>query len=174
MPRMFFEASHRPALILLFAKKFSRSVATALCRRAVKRPDTTSGLQPNEVDRTNILAPGFVPALARNHLPPAFTPEDSRGLAQLGSRIQLQQRNCSRFSRDFLRRSTFSSSQRTELRSSGLRSALQELFNQPRNNRFLCHQLALLLTLLSPAAPVSSGRISRWLCRKDSRTRGLR
>jgi hypothetical protein len=49
-------------------------------------------------------------------------------LAQLGSRIQLQQRNCSRFSRDFLRRSTFSSSQRTGSRSSGLRSALQELF----------------------------------------------
>jgi hypothetical protein len=49
-------------------------------------------------------------------------------LAQLGSCIQLQQRNCSRFSRDFLRRSTFSSSQRTGLRSSGLHLALQELF----------------------------------------------
>ncbi len=39
----------------------------------------------------------------------------------MGSRIQLQQRNCSRFSRDFLRRSTFPSSQRTEMRTSGLR-----------------------------------------------------
>src|SRR6266702_3488491 len=39
----------------------------------------------------------------------------------MGSRIQLQQRNCSRFSRDFLRRSTFPSSQRTETRTSGLR-----------------------------------------------------
>jgi hypothetical protein len=38
----------------------------------------------------------------------------------MGSRIQLQQRNCSRFSRDFLRRSTFPSSQRTETRTSGL------------------------------------------------------
>jgi hypothetical protein len=49
-------------------------------------------------------------------------------LAQLGSRIQLQQRNCSRFARDFLRRSTFPSSQRTRSRSSGLCSPLQELF----------------------------------------------
>src|SRR5437764_14833968 len=40
-------ASHRPALILLFAKKFFRS------------PRRT-----NEVDRTNILAPGFIPAAA--------------------------------------------------------------------------------------------------------------
>ncbi len=44
------------------------------------------------------------------------------------SRIQLQQRNCSRFSRDFLRQPTFSSSQRTGSRSSGLRSPLQDLF----------------------------------------------
>src|SRR5207244_5730647 len=42
----------------------------------------------------------------RHHLLPAFTPENFRGLA-LGSRIQLQQRNCSRFTRDFSRRSTF-------------------------------------------------------------------
>src|SRR5262249_6803872 len=61
----------------------------------------------------------------------------SRELAQLGSRIQLQQRNCSRFARDFLRRSTFPSSQRTGSRSSGLRSALQELFNQTSNHPFL-------------------------------------
>src|ERR1700730_727543 len=33
----------------------------------------------------------------------------------LGSCIQLQQRNCSRFPRDFLRRSTFLSSQRTKI-----------------------------------------------------------
>src|SRR5207247_3054525 len=51
-----------------------------------------------------------------------------QGLAQLGSRIQLQQRNCSRFARDFLRRSTFPSSQRTGSRSSGLRAPLQEFF----------------------------------------------
>ena len=55
----------------------------------------------------------------------------------MGSRIQLQQRNCSRFSRDFLRRSTFPSSQRTGSRSSGLRLSLQDLFNQPSNQPFL-------------------------------------
>jgi len=38
-----YEASHRPALILLFAKKFFRSAFG----------------ETNEVDRTNILAPGF-------------------------------------------------------------------------------------------------------------------
>ena len=87
-----------------------------------------SRLQPNEVDRTNILAPGVCSDLGRNHLLPAFTPETFRGLAQLGSRIQLQQRNCSRFARDFLRRSTFPSSQRTGSRISGLRSPLQDFF----------------------------------------------
>jgi hypothetical protein len=44
----------------------------------------------------------------------------------MGSRIQLQQRNCSRFSRDFLRRSTFSSSQRTETTTSDLRFERQD------------------------------------------------
>jgi hypothetical protein len=38
------------------------------------RRDHRSRLQPNEVDRTNILAPGFI-------LLPAFTPESFRGLA---------------------------------------------------------------------------------------------
>src|SRR5207244_2149663 len=67
----------------------------------------------NEVERTNILAPGIW-CLCGTHLLPAFTPESFRGLA-LGSRIQLQQRNCSRFTRDFSRRSTFPSSQRTKI-----------------------------------------------------------
>jgi hypothetical protein len=69
---------HRPALILLFAKKFFRSVATALCRRAVKPPDTARRLQPNEVDRTNILAPGFVPALAEVTFFPPSPPRTFR------------------------------------------------------------------------------------------------
>src|SRR5438093_13723048 len=46
---------HRPALILLFAKKFFPVVA------GIGDPggrDHRSRLQPNEVDRTNILAPG--------------------------------------------------------------------------------------------------------------------
>jgi ADP-L-glycero-D-manno-heptose 6-epimerase len=67
--------------------------------------------------------PGFI-------LLPAFTPS-FLGIGPWGSRIQLQQRNCSRFSRDFSRRSTFSSSQRTGTTTTGLRSALQDLFNQP-------------------------------------------
>jgi ADP-L-glycero-D-manno-heptose 6-epimerase len=65
------------------------------------------------VERTNILAPGIW-CLCGTHLLPAFAPESFRGLA-LGSRIQLQQRNCSRFARDFSRRSTFPSSQRTKI-----------------------------------------------------------
>jgi hypothetical protein len=70
-------------------------------------------------------------------------PQNFSGIGPMGSRIQLQQRNCSRFSRDFLRRPTFPSSQRTGSRSSGLRLSLQELFNQPSNKSFLCHQLTL-------------------------------
>jgi len=50
------------------------------------------------------------------HLLPAFTFEMLSMIGPMGSRIQLQQRNCSRFSRDFLRRSTFLSSQRTGTR----------------------------------------------------------
>jgi hypothetical protein len=60
-------------------------------------------------------------ACAAPHLVPAFTPEMVSGIGPMGSRIQLQQRNCSRFARDFLRRSTFPSSQRTETRTTGLR-----------------------------------------------------
>jgi hypothetical protein len=46
------------------------------------RRDHRSRLQPNEVDRTNILAPGVCSDLCRSHLLPAFTPERFRGLAQ--------------------------------------------------------------------------------------------
>ena len=79
------------------------------------------------MERSNILAPGLTKPLLRHHLLPAFTPERFRGLA-LGSRIQLQQRNCSRFARDFSRRSTFSSSQRTRSTTSRLRFRAQDLF----------------------------------------------
>jgi hypothetical protein len=44
--------------------------------------DHRSQLQPNEVDRANILASGFWSGTCRTHLLPAFTPESSRGLAQ--------------------------------------------------------------------------------------------
>jgi len=101
--RSFFACSHRP----IAGQTAHSAVATA-----------------NEVERSNILAPGLPSGTRRTHLLPAFTPECFRGLA-LGSRIQLQQRNCSRFARDFSRRSTFSSSQRTAVRISGSRSRTQ-------------------------------------------------
>jgi hypothetical protein len=79
----------------------------------VRHPQKIGGHRPplqesdtNEVERPNILAPGLTIRQKPDHLLPAFTPESFRGLA-LGSRIQLQQRNCSRFTRDFSRRSTF-------------------------------------------------------------------
>src|SRR5436853_1065758 len=68
----------------------------------------------NEVERSNILAPGLWSRFRGTLLLPAFTPECFRGLA-LGSRIQLQQRNCSRFARDFSRRSTLLFQARKEL-----------------------------------------------------------
>jgi ADP-L-glycero-D-manno-heptose 6-epimerase len=66
----------------------------------------------------------------------------------MGSCIQLQQRNCSRFSRDFLRRSTFLSSQRTGSRSSGLRFVFQDLFNQCHHQFFPVPPSASSLNLL--------------------------
>jgi len=45
-------------------------------------PTQRGGYSTNEVDRTNILAPGVCSDLCRNHLLPAFTPENFRGLAQ--------------------------------------------------------------------------------------------
>ena len=61
----------------------------------------------NEVERANILASGFWSGNRRTHLLPAFTIPRSRDDWPMGSRIQLQQRNCSGFAPDFLRRSTF-------------------------------------------------------------------
>jgi hypothetical protein len=46
-----------------------------------RRPDTAGRLQPNEVERSNILAPGFRSRVCETHLLPAFTPESFRGLA---------------------------------------------------------------------------------------------
>src|SRR5262249_12911657 len=92
--------------------------------------------------------------------PPFFPPSPSlwQRLA-LGSRIQLQQRNCSRFARDFSRRSTFSSSQRTGSRTTSLRFRAQDLFistqlractlsQSPRHRRGRLHWL-----LSHPPAP---------------------
>ena len=41
----------------------------------VSAPTQWGGYSTNEVDRTNILAPGVCSNLYRNHLVPAFTPE---------------------------------------------------------------------------------------------------
>src|SRR5438105_13385546 len=61
------------------------------------------------------------------HLLPAFTAGSCQRLA-LGSRIQLQQRNCSRFARDFSRRPTFPSSQRTKSKITPLPLRAQDKF----------------------------------------------
>src|SRR5437773_5902707 len=135
---------------------------SSFCEEVFSR---TAHAGTNEVDRANILAPGFWSGSRRTHLLPAFTVRDCETIGPLGSCIQLQQRNCSRFTRDFLRRSTFSSSQRTASRSSGLRSALQDLFNRP------CPRLVLLPICSSPAGLVSSAPTSRLLCTKNFRTR---
>jgi hypothetical protein len=83
---------HRPALILLFAKKFFRAVRTH------------GGT--NEVERGKYSGSWFWSCGCRTHLLPAFTAPRLQDDWPMGSRTQLQQRNCSRFARDFLRRST--------------------------------------------------------------------
>src|SRR5438128_7194418 len=168
------------------AEAASPSSHSSFCEEVFSR---TGHAGTNEADRTNILAPAFWPGSRRTHLLPAFTASagaqasclwgqrtscpllpsqqvtnllaPNRTIGPMGSRIQLQQRNCSRFTRDFLRRSTFSSSQRTKSRSSGLRSALQDLFNR------LCPRLVLLPICSSLAGLVSSAPISRSRSRKN-------
>ena len=103
---------HRPALILLFAKKFFRPAFAGRMR-------WTGQIF-------------WLLALPSSRLHSRIF----SGIGPMGSRIQLQQRNCSRFSQDFLRRSTFPSSQRTGSRTTGLRSRLQDLFNQSLNQSF--------------------------------------
>jgi hypothetical protein len=73
-------------------------------------------------------------------------PRKFSGIGPMGSCIQLQQRNCSRVSRDFLRRSTFPSSQRTGPRSSSLRFERQDYLISELIESFLCPQLSLLQT----------------------------
>src|SRR5207244_3248927 len=98
------------ALILLFREEvFSGAFVAQPCRPCpwnVHRQDACATSHTNEVDRTNILAPGLWPESFRAHLLPAFTTRRQPNDWLLGSCIQLQQRNCSRFTRDFLRRST--------------------------------------------------------------------
>src|SRR5437773_5247753 len=92
---------------------------------------------------------------ARTFFPPS--PRNFSGIGPLGSRIQLQQRNCSRFTRDFLRRSTRSSSQRTK-RSirhrtdspwrtiTGLHFGTQDLFIKPKEFSVSTSSPSLIVT----------------------------
>ena len=146
---------------LVWRSRMVHDSHSSFCEEVFSR---TAHAGTDEADRTNILAPGFWSGSRRTHLLPAFTAPLVRCDWPMESRNQLQQRNCSRFARDFLRRSTFSSSQRTASRSSGLRSALQDLFNR------LCPRLVLLPICSSPAELVSSAPISRSRCRKNFRT----
>ncbi len=166
---------HRPALILLFAKKFFRVVATACVGVCVRRPDI-AGRRYTRMRWTGqifwLLAswsestlpdctffppsppktPGIGPWEVVSSYSSATAP-DSHGIS------------CA----DPL----FSSSQRTGSRSSGLRLALQDLFNQRATN-FLCPRLTLLPTSSSPVEPASSAPISRSRCRRNFRTRDSR
>src|SRR5438034_4680018 len=132
----FLQLESRTCLSSAAAKSASPSSHSSFCeevfsRPAEIRPRTLSGplqkKRTNEVERSNILAPGLWFRIRGTPLLPAFTPERFRGLA-LGSRIQLQQRNCSRFARDFSRRSTFSRSQRTGSRITPLPLRAQDKF----------------------------------------------
>ena len=99
---------HRPALILLFAKKFFRCSRDRLIPTAVIDRGYNSRMRwTGQIFW--LLA--YDACAARTFFPPS--PPKLSGIGPMGSRIQLQQRNCSRFSRDFLRRPTFPSSQRT-------------------------------------------------------------
>src|SRR5438105_10995349 len=74
--------AHRPALILLFAKKFFRGPSrtgthqrfgfAAQTRTQISLAGSSVTLA-NEVERSNILAPGLTKPLLRRHLLPAFT-----------------------------------------------------------------------------------------------------
>ena len=82
------------------------------------------------------------------------SPPKTFGDWPMGSRIQLQQRNCSRFSRDFLRRSTFSSSQRTGTSTSGSRLERQDYLI---NCNSCCHVERLVETSRGITCQLSHG-----------------
>ena len=109
-----------------------RAVESRRSRTAATRRGT------NEVERANILAPGLRRLTSRRTPSSRLHPRKFRGLA-LGSRIQLQQRNCSRFTRDFSRRSTDQTRKELRAEVAGLRLVVQDLFNPS-------HSLARVLT----------------------------
>ena len=128
----------------------------------------------NEVERANILAPGLRRLTSSRTPSSRLHPRTLSGDWPMGSRIQLQQRNCSRFSRDFLRRSTDQTRKELSARSSGLRFRFK-IYLISRTACFLSHALPASdshLNLSSPAAPASSARTWCSRCRTNSRTRG--
>jgi len=112
---------HRPALILLFAKKFFRVVGSF---------DPDRGHRPRLQQRMRwtgqifwLLA--YDACAARTFFPPS--PPKLSGIGPMGSRIQLQQRNCSRFSRDSCADPLFQARKELGPRSSASRSGTQDL-----------------------------------------------
>ncbi len=105
-------SQRRPAHLILL------SCEEVLSRRFLLEPESVTPAavitdpgysSTNEVERTNILAPGLRrlpdgPRTPSSRLHRARISSENDWLK--GSRIQLQQRNCSRFTRDFSRRST--------------------------------------------------------------------
>jgi hypothetical protein len=106
-----YDACAAPHLLPAFTDSHWNIVILPVCPADILSAASSAGFKPAGRTDLEVYVPGVT-------------------IGPMGSRIQLQQRNCSRFARDFLRRSTFSSSQRTASRSSGLRCALQDLFNQ--------------------------------------------
>jgi hypothetical protein len=133
--------AHRPALILLFAKKFFRGPSrTGTYQRFgfAAKPRTQVSLAKsnvtlaNEVERSNVLAPGLTKPLLRHHLLPAFTVTSGNDwpwevVSSYSSATAPGFHGISRADPH-----TFSSSQRTGSRTSRLRFRAQDLFvSQP-------------------------------------------
>jgi len=184
-----------PALILLFAKKFFRAVVGIVNPGRRDPHDGYSRMRwtgqifwllAYDACAAPHLLPAFTAFLWRprmlsghNQLAAGGTPATT-AIGPVGSCIQLQQRNCSRFSRDFLRRSTFPNSQRTKTRTSGSRSPLQELFISWRQiaDPGVRSRRWLPLFLLAPRKLEESRRVchsegSRRRCTESNRERPL-
>ncbi len=159
---MFGGAAWSTTLILLFAKKFFHA---ALQKISGHRPPLQG--DTNEVNRTNILAPGFRPRVCGTHLLPAFTPESFRGLAQWEVVSSYSSATAPDSHGISCADPLFSSSQRTDSTSSGVRLPVQALFNQSRNKPF-CNRVILLQICSSLVERNSPAPISHSRCRKIS------
>src|SRR5205814_9904706 len=123
------------------AEAASPSSHSSLCEEVVWRPSiedrqsqTAATGDTNEVDRTNILAPG-VWCLRGTHLLPAFTPEIFRGLAHWEVVSSYSSATAPDSHGISCADPLFLSSQRTGSRTSALDSAFQDLFTPTTNRR---------------------------------------